>query len=74
MEALSGSSDETCCEAGCFSWVRCSTLVSFTVGFPEATIIGGMFANLEPFKVVSELVRFQRLWTFSIDVKDGKLC
>ena len=32
-----------------------------------------MFANPGPFKVVSELVRFQRLWTFSIDVKDGKL-
>jgi len=33
-----------------------------------------MFANLGPFKAVSELVRFQRLWPFFIDVKDGKLC
>ena len=31
-------------------------------------------ANIGPFKVISELVRFQRLWTFSIDVRDGKLC
>jgi hypothetical protein len=39
-----------------------------------ATSTRVMFANPGPFKVISELVRFQRLWTFSIDVKDGKLC
>ena len=44
-------------------------------GFLQATTTTGvMFTNIGPFKVVSELVRFQRLWTFSIDVKDGKLC
>ena len=75
MEALSETSDEICCEAGCFSWVRCTTLVLFTAQFPAGdSNTGVMFANPGPFKVVSELVRFQRLWTFSIDVKDGKLC
>ena len=52
--------------SGARRWVR-------TVRFPAGNNNGVMFANPGPFKVVSELVRFQRLWTFSIDVIDGKL-
>jgi hypothetical protein len=49
-------------------------LASFTVRVPAGDNNNGvMFANPGPFKVVSGLVKFQRLWTFSIDVKDGKL-
>ena len=75
MEALPESSDETRYEAGCFSWVRYIMLGPLTFRFPAGNYNTGVtFANLGPFKVVSELVRFQRLWIFSIDVKDGKLC
>ena len=43
-------------------------------GFLQATTTTGVMCAIPgPFKVVSELVRVQRLWTFSIDVKDGKL-
>jgi hypothetical protein len=55
--------------SGTRRWLRSGS------GFLQATASTRvMFANPGPFKVVSELVRFQRLWTFSIDVKDGKPC
>jgi hypothetical protein len=73
MEALPGYSDKTCCEAGCFL-LRCTTLASFTVQFSAGDSNTGVtFAIPGPFKAVAELVGFPRLWTFSIDVKDGKL-
>ncbi len=44
-------------------------------GFLQATTTTGvMFANPGPFKVVSELVRFQRLCDFLSREEAGKLC